>query len=74
MCTENAVPADPESGSNADDCLIEIGNANLPSEENVVPAVPVDQMQGEALIAMAAEMMRRSLAKEGFIVPVFSAD
>ena len=74
MCTENAVPADPENVANADYNLIEVEDAELPSKENAVPAVPVRQMQGEALIAMAADMMRRSLAKEGIIVPAFSAD
>ena len=74
LCTENAVPADPENVSNADYSLIGVEDAELPSEEIAVPSVPVRQMQGEALIAMAAEMMRRSLAKEGIIVPAFSAD
>ncbi len=74
LCTENAVPADPENVANADYNLIEVEDAELPSKENAVPAVPVRQMQGEALIAMAADMMRRSLAKEGIIVPAFSAD
>ena len=74
LCTENAVPAAPENVANADDCLIEIGNTDLPSEENTVPAVPVEQTQGDALIAMAAEMMKRNLAKDGIIVPTFSAD
>ncbi len=74
LCTENAVPADPEKVMSTDDSLIEIENAELPSEENVVPAVPVKQMQGDALIAMAAEMMRRSVLKQGVTVPAFSAD
>lgn len=74
MCTENAVPADPENVANADDSLIEIEDAELPGEENAVPAVPVKQMQGDALIAMAAEMMRRSVLKQGVTVPAFSAD
>lgn len=71
LCTENAVPSVPEDVANADYSLIEIEGTELPSEEN---AVPVEQTQGKALIAMAAEMMKRSLAKEGIIVPAFSAD
>lgn len=71
MCTENAVPSVPEDVANADYSLIEIEGTELPSEEN---AVPVEQTQGDALIAMAAEMMKRNLAKDGIIVPTFSAD
>ena len=74
LCTENAVPADPEKFTSTDDSLIEVGSVDSSSEENAVHAVPVEQMQGDALIAMAAEMMKRSLAKEGIIVPAFSAD
>ncbi len=57
LFTENVVPAAPESSSNADDNLIEVDGAEFPREENAVPAVPVKQMQGDALIAMAAGMM-----------------
>lgn len=71
LCTENAVPSVPEDVANADYSLIEIEGTELPSEENTVP---VEQTQGKALIAMAAEMMKRSLVKEGIIVPAFSAD
>ena len=71
LCSENAVPAVPENVANADYSLTEIEDTELPREEN---AVPVKQMQGEALIAMAAEMMKRSLVKEGIIVPAFSTD
>ena len=60
FCTENAVPADPENATSADDSLIEIENAELSSEED---AVSVKQMQSDALIAIAAETMRRSLTK-----------
>lgn len=74
MCKESAVPAAPESSSNADESLIEVDGVGFQSEENAVPAVPVEQIQGEALIAMAAEKMRRSLVKQGIIVPAFSAD
>lgn len=71
LSSENAVPAVPENVANADNSLTEIEVTELPGEEN---AVPVKQMQGEALIAMAAEMMKRSLVKEGIIIPAFSAD
>lgn len=74
LCSENAVPADPKNATSADESLIEFENAELPSEENTVPAVPVEQTQGDALIAMAAEMMRRSVLKQGVTVPAFSAD
>lgn len=74
LCTKNAVPADPENVANADYSLIEVEDAELPSEESAVPAVPVEQTRSDALIAMAAEMMKRSLAKEEIIVPAFSAD
>ena len=60
FCTENAAPADPENATSADDSLIEIENAELSSEED---AVSVKQMQSDALIAIAAETMRRSLTK-----------
>ena len=52
LCSENAVPAVPENVANADYSLTEIEDTELPREEN---AVPVKQMQGKALIAMAAE-------------------
>lgn len=71
LCSENAVPAVPKNLANADNSLTEIEGTELLGEEN---AVPVKPMQGEALIAMAAEMMKRSLVKEGIIVPSFSAD
>lgn len=74
LCTENAVPADPENVTNADADLHGVNCVELPIEENADPAIPVEQMQGEALIAIAAEMMRRNLARDGIIVPAFSAD
>lgn len=74
LCTENAVPADPESSSNADDNLIEVDGVEFPREENAAPAVPVEQMQGGTLITMAAEMMKRSVLKQGVTVPAFSAN
>ncbi len=71
---ENAAPADPEMPAKADKDLHEVECVGLPSEENAVPAVPVEQMRGDALIAMAAEMMRRNLAKQGITVPAFNPD
>lgn len=74
LCTENVVPAAPESSTNADDNLIEVDGVEFPREENAVPAVPVEPMQGGTLITMAAEMMKRSVLKQGVTVPAFSAD
>ena len=74
LYSENAVPADPENVANADYSLIEIEDADLPCEGNAVPAVPVEQSQGDALITMAAEMMRRSLAKQGINIPAFNSE
>ncbi len=74
MYTQNAVPAVPETPAKADTDLHEAECVGLPSEENAVPAVPVEQMRGDALIAMAAEMMIRNLAKHGIAVPAFNPD
>lgn len=74
LCSENAVPADPESAASTDADLHEVGCVELPIEKNAVPAVPVKQKQGEMLIAMAAEMMQRSIAKQGITVPAFCVD
>lgn len=100
LCTENSVPVDPESATNADDYLHEVDCVEFPNTENAVPAVPEnitdtdskliesdsegliskegavsdEENKGNAFIAMAAEMMRRSIAKQEIIVPAFSAD
>ena len=74
MYSENAVPADFESIVNADDHLHEVECAKLPSEENIVPAVPVEMISGDNLIAFAAELMRKNLAKQGINVPAFNSD
>lgn len=74
LCTENVVTAVPESSSNADDNLIEVDGIEFPREENAVPAVPVEPMQSGTLITMAAEMMKRSVLKQGVTVPAFSAN
>ncbi len=74
LYTQNAVPAVPETPAKADTDLHEAECVGLPSEENAVPAVPVEQMRGDALIAMAAEMMIRNLAKQGIAVPAFNPD
>ena len=68
---ENAVPAAPENITNTDSELIEIDNGELISKEG---AVSDKEAKGNAFIAMAAEMMRRSLAKQEIIVPAFSAN
>ncbi len=59
------IPAKPNTDLHEAECV------RLPSEEN---AVPVEQMRSDALIAMAAEMMRRNLAKQGITVPAFNPD
>ncbi len=72
LYTQNAVPADPETPAKTDTDLHEAECVGLPNEENAVPAVPVEQIRGDTLIAMAAEMMRRNLAKQGIAVPAFN--
>jgi len=71
LYTENAVPVVPEMPAKADTDLHETECVKLLSEKN---AVPVEQMKGDALIAMAAEMMQRNLAKQGITVPAFNPD
>ena len=68
---ENADPAVPENITNIVSDLIEIDSGELISEGG---AVSEEETKGNAFIAMASEMMRRSLAKQGIIVPTFSAD
>lgn len=74
LCADNVVPADPEITANADEHLHEAKPVELPIEKNAVPAVPVGRMSGDDLIAMAAEMMQKSLAEQGITVPAFCAD
>ena len=74
LCAENSVPADPKSVANADEYLHEIDCVEFSSAENAAPDVPDGKVKGDSLIAMATEMMRKSLAKQGIIVPAFSAD
>lgn len=83
LCVENADPAVPEIVANADDYLREVYRAELLCEESAVPGDPQvietdcgdlsgdDEVKGNALIAMAAEMMRRNLAAQGIVVPAF---
>jgi len=71
LYTENAVPADPEMPAKDVTDLLEVECVELPGEEN---AVPVEQIKGDEIIAMAAEMMRKNLAKQGITVPAFCAD
>ena len=68
---ENAVPAVPENITDTGSKLIESDSGELISEEG---AVSDEEVKGKAFIAMAAEIMRRSIAKQGIIVPTFSAD
>ena len=74
LCTENAAPAVPENLVNADDCLIEAESSGSSVEKNAVPADPVKVTDGNALIAMAAEMMRNNLARQGVYVPAFNSE
>ncbi len=74
LYTKNVVPADPKMPAKTDIDLHKVECVKLPNEENAVPAVPVEQMRGDALIAMAAEMMRRNLVKQGITVPAFNPD
>ena len=74
LCSENTVPANPESAANADVDLHEVDCAELPIEKNADPAVPVKIMNSNSLIDMAAEMMQRSIAKQGITVPAFCTD
>ena len=77
LCTNNADPAVPEILANADESLIDIDCNQSSSEENAVPAVPVETVKikdGNDLIAMAAEMMRRNLTRQGIFVPAFNSE
>ena len=71
LCTENVVPAVPKISANADDYSREVDCTELLNEENAAPADPGDETKGNAFIAMAAEMMRRNLARQGIFVPAF---
>ena len=74
MCTENADPAVPEKPANADDSLIEVEQGTLSTEINAVPADPIKVADGNAFIAMAAEMMRNNLARHGIFAPAFNSE
>lgn len=74
LCTENADPAVPEKPANADDSLIEVEQGTLSTEINAVPADPIKVADGNAFIAMAAEMMRNNLARHGIFAPAFNSE
>lgn len=74
LCMENADPAVPEKTANADDSLVEVERSKLSTEINAVPADPIKVAGGNAFIAMAAEMMRNNLARQGIFVPAFNSD
>lgn len=73
LCTENADPAVPEKPANADDSLNEVECGKLSTEKNAVPADPIKVVDGNAFVAMAAEMMRNNLARQGIFVPAFNS-
>ena len=74
LCTGNADPAVPEKPANADDSLIEVEQGTLSTEINAVPADPIKVADGNAFIAMAAEMMRNNLARHGIFAPAFNSE
>ncbi|MDE6580684.1 MAG: helicase RepA family protein [Ruminiclostridium sp.] len=74
LYTENAVPVVPDNSANADKNLLDVNCVKLSSEENAVPAVPVKVADGNSLITMAAEMMRRNLTRQGIFVSPFNSE
>ena len=74
LYTENAVPGVPDNSANADETLTDVECSELSGRENVVPAVPVKVTDGNSLITMAAEMMRRNLTRQGIFVSPFNSE
>ena len=74
LYTENAVPVVPDNSANADEILIDVECSELFGGENAVPAVPVKVADGNSLITMAAEMMRRNLTRQGIFVSPFNSE
>ncbi len=74
LCTENAVPADPESVANADVSLLEGDRTESLEEENVDPAVPDNTADGYDFVAKVAERMRNNLTRWGINVTAFNSD
>ena len=74
MYTENAVPGVPDNSANADETLTDVECSELSGRENAVPAVPVKVTDGNSLITMAAEMMRRNLTRQGIFVSPFNSE
>ena len=74
LYTESAVPGVPDNSANADETLIDVEYSELSGGENAVPAVPVKVTDGNSLITMAAEMMRRNLLGQGIFVSPFNSE
>lgn len=72
LYSKNVVPADPEVGSNAFNSLNKENIPDKSSEENNVHAVPDKLIRENSLIAMAADMMKNNLEKQGIPVPKFN--
>lgn len=72
LYSKNFVPADPEVGSNAFNSLNKENISDKSSEGNDVHAVPDKLIKGNSLIAMAADMMKNNLEKQGITVPKFN--
>lgn len=72
LYSKNVVPADPEVGSNAFNSLNKKNISDKSSEGNDVHAVPDKLIKGNSLIAMAADMMKNNLEKQGITVPKFN--
>ncbi len=70
MCMENAVP---ENLTNVGESLIEVERNGELSTENAVPVDTIKIKDGNDLIAMAAEMMKRNLTKQGIFVPALNS-
>lgn len=74
LCTENVDPAVPEKPANAYDSLNEVECGKLSTEKNAVPANPIKVADGNAFIAMAAEMKRNNLSRQGIFVLAFNSE
>ena len=74
LYTENAVPGVPDNSANADETLTDVECSELSGRENAVPAVHVKVTDGNSLITMAAEMMRRNLTRQGIFGSPFNSE
>lgn len=66
------VPADPKVGSNAFNSLNKENIPDKSREDNNVHAVHDKLIRGNSLIAMAADMTKNNLEKQGITVPKFN--